>query len=71
VVVVEEAVLVEYVRSTELNVLRHGHVVRATNARQSVLDVVDETFGHERVFVQIHQMRRLQRTHARTHTQVT
>jgi len=57
--VVEDAMFVEYVTSAELNVLRDGHVVRTSNTSKTVLDVVDQTLGHQRVLVQVHQVRRL------------
>jgi len=60
VLVIEDTMFVEDVRSTQLNVLRHSCVVRSTETRLSVFDVVDEAFRHQRIFIQIHQVRRLQ-----------
>jgi len=54
-VVVEVAMFVEYVGAVELYVL----AVSATNHRPSVFDVIQETLGHEWIFVQVHQVRRL------------
>jgi len=63
VMVVEDTMLVEYMTSTELNILRHGRVVRSTKSSQSVLDVVDEALRHERILVEVHQVRCLQTAH--------
>jgi len=59
VLVVEDAVFVEYVRATQLDVLCHC-AVRAPDTSQTFLDVVHQTLGHQRIFVQVHQVRRLQ-----------
>ena len=79
VVVGEDAVLVEYVGSAQLDVL-YGHCSAgataaaagggggSANTRQSVLDVVQQALGHEWVLVQVHQVSRLHQTHTRTHT---
>ena len=60
--IVEDTVLFKYIASAQLNVLRHRSVVWSTNASQSVLDVVDQTLGHERIFVQVHKMCSLHQT---------
>ena len=48
----EEAVLVENGCAVELDVLR----VETSDQRATVLDVVQQALGHERVLVQIHQL---------------
>jgi len=55
----EVAVLVEDGSAVQLDVLR----VETTDQRLTILDVIEQTLGHEWVFIKIHQVRRLARHH--------
>jgi len=55
--VAEGAVMVENVGATQLNVRLHVRITGLSDLRQAVLQVVQETLGHEWVFVQVHQVR--------------
>jgi len=55
----EVAVLVEDGSAVQLDVLR----VETTDQCLTILDVVEQTLGHEWVFIEIHQVRRLTRHH--------
>lgn len=54
-VILEHAVLAQYVRAAELDILRYISF-SATDSREAVLDVIDQTFGHQGILVQIHQV---------------
>ena len=66
-VAVEVAVLAEDGRSVQLDVL----CVNAADQSLTILDVVEQTLGHEWVLVQVHQVGRLHHTHATGSTLVT
>ena len=58
--VFEDAVLAEDVRADELDVLRDVGL-RGADARDALLDVVQEALGERGVLVQVHQVRSLQK----------
>lgn len=58
--VLENAMLLKYVRAAQLDILGHLRF-GATDACESVLDVIDQTLRHKRVLVQIYQVRCLLR----------
>lgn len=58
--ILENAVLAEYMRAGELNILRYI-CFGATDAGEAVLDVIDQALRHERVLVQVHQVWRFLR----------
>jgi len=51
----EVAMLVEYRGAVQLDVL----CVKTADQRSTFLDVVEQALGHERVFVEVYQVRRL------------
>ena len=51
--------MVEDVCTTELDVRLDVQVARLTDLRQAVLQVVQQALRHQRVLVQVHQVRRL------------
>ena len=58
VFVLEDAVLLCNVRATQLDVLR-SESFRSAGASHALLDVVDETLGHEWIFAEVDQVRHL------------
>jgi len=52
--------LVEYGGAVQLDVL----CVQTADQRSTFLDVVEQTLGHERVFVEVHQVRGLSSHHS-------
>ena len=65
--VVEVAVFIEYVGTVELNIL----TVTPTDHRTSTFDIIQQTFGHQGIFVQVHQVRRLATKNATSPTIIT